>query len=149
MTKEIALYCMKSISESERELCEECQIYGQTGCDHCYENALQYVITMLEQEPCDDCISRKAVRDTIFAKCSSVELDIDFAKVLLLQREIKALPPATPNKSEHCKNCKWWKDSDGEYRRGIGAESKCPINRREVMEGRGYCFMYEQQESEG
>ena len=42
---------MKSASELEKELCEECPIYGQTGCDHCYEDALQYVIAMLEQEP--------------------------------------------------------------------------------------------------
>ena len=51
MTREIALHCMKSASELERELCEECPIYGQTGSDHCYEDALQYVIGMLEQEP--------------------------------------------------------------------------------------------------
>ena len=51
MTREIALHCMKSASELERELCEECPIYGQTGCDHCFEDALQYVIAMLEQEP--------------------------------------------------------------------------------------------------
>ena len=50
MTKEIALHCMKSASELESELCEECPIYGQTGCDHCYEDALRYVIGMLEQE---------------------------------------------------------------------------------------------------
>ena len=42
---------MKSASELERELCEECPIYGQTGCDHCFEDVLQYVIGMLEQEP--------------------------------------------------------------------------------------------------
>ena len=51
-------------------------------------------------------------------------------------------------KTGHCKDCKRWKDKDGVYRRGIGAESKCPINRREVMEGIGYCFMFEPQESE-
>ena len=51
MTREIALHCMKSASELERELCEECPIYGQTGCDHCYEDALQYVIATLKQEP--------------------------------------------------------------------------------------------------
>jgi hypothetical protein len=43
-----------------------------------------------------DTISRKAVIDTIYAECSGAKLDIDFAKVLLLQRAIKALPPATP-----------------------------------------------------
>lgn len=50
----------------------------------------------LEQEPCEDAVSRKAVRDTIFAECAGTKLDIDFAKVLLLQRAIRALPPVTP-----------------------------------------------------
>ena len=48
----------------------------------------------------------------------------------------------------HCNDCKKWKDSDGVYRRGIGAESKCPINSREVFEGNGYCYMFEPQERE-
>ena len=52
-------------------------------------------------------------------------------------------------KTGHCKDCKWWKDSDGAFRRGIGAESQCPINRREVFEGSGYCYMYEPQERNG
>lgn len=43
----------------------------------------------------------------------------------------------------NCKNCKWWRDHDGLYRRGSHAESKCPINRREVFEGNGYCYMFE------
>lgn len=51
-------------------------------------------------------------------------------------------------KTGHCKDCKWWKDSDGAYRRGVGAESQCPINRKEVFEGNGYCYMFEPQESE-
>lgn len=103
MTKEIALHCMKSASELKSELCEECPIYGQTGSDHCFEEALQYVIEMLEQEP----------------------------------------------KRGHCKSCKWWKDSDGLYRRGGHAESQCPINRREVLEGNGYCYMFEPHEKRG
>ena len=48
----------------------------------------------------------------------------------------------------HCRDCKWWKDSDGVYRRGVSAESKCPINRTEVLEGNGYCYMFEPQESD-
>jgi hypothetical protein len=51
MTREIALHCMKSYSELHSDLCELCPIYGQTGNDHCFEDALQYVIEMLEQEP--------------------------------------------------------------------------------------------------
>ena len=43
-----------------------------------------------------DVVSRQAVKDTIFAECSGTKLDIDFAKVLMLQRAIKALPPVTP-----------------------------------------------------
>lgn len=58
-----------------------------------------------------------------------------------------SLSSVTPQEPR-CKECKWWKDSDGEYRRGVGAESQCPINRREVYEGSGYCFLYEPQESE-
>lgn len=58
MTREIALHCMKSYSELHSDLCELCPIYGQTGSDHCFEDALQYVIGILEQEPCEDCISR-------------------------------------------------------------------------------------------
>ena len=42
-----------------------------------------------------------------------------------------------------CKQCKWWKDSDGAYRRGIRAESKCPMNTQKVYEGDGYCYLYE------
>lgn len=47
-----------------------------------------------------------------------------------------------------CKDCRWWKDSDGEYRRGCGAESQCPINTHAVYCGAGYCYMFSPQESE-
>ena len=58
--------------------------------------ALDMAIALLEQKPCDDCVSRQAVRNTIFDECTGDKLDIDFAKVLLLQRAIKALPSVTP-----------------------------------------------------
>ena len=45
-----------------------------------------------------------------------------------------------------CKDCKWWKDSDGVYRRGVKAESRCPINTVSVANGWGYCYMFEPQE---
>lgn len=58
-----------------------------------YEKELKYVVN----GDCNgDCVSRQAVRDTIFAECSATKLDIDFAKILLLQRAIKALPPVIP-----------------------------------------------------
>ena len=45
-----------------------------------------------------------------------------------------------------CKDCKYWKDSDGVYRRGLDAESKCPLNLKEVCEGTFYCGMAERRE---
>ncbi len=45
-----------------------------------------------------------------------------------------------------CKDCKHWKDSDGVYRRGIGAESICPINLKEVHDGIFYCCNGERRE---
>ena len=45
-----------------------------------------------------------------------------------------------------CKDCKHWKDSDGVYRRGVGAESKCPINIKEVYEGNFYCADFARRE---
>lgn len=49
-----------------------------------------------EQEPCEDAVSRQAVIETIFVQGSAEKLEIDFAKLLLLQRAIKALPSVTP-----------------------------------------------------
>jgi hypothetical protein len=62
---------------------------------------------------------------------------------------LREMPTVTPRqKMGRCKDCRRWKDSDGGYRRGVGAESQCPINCREVYEGNGYCFMYAPQERE-
>lgn len=63
---------------------------------------------------------------------------------------IGLLPSVTPQEpiKEHCKDCKWWKDSDGEYRRGCEAESICRINTDKVYRGEGYCYLFEPQESE-
>jgi len=58
----------------------------------------------LEQQS-EDAISRKEVIDTIFHECSGENLDIDFAKVLLLRRKILSLPPIQP-KTKMGK-CKW------------------------------------------
>ena len=89
-----------------------------------------------------DCISRadaiKAMQDkakklknedTINGLCGAVAILFD-------------LPSVTPQEPR-CKDCKWWKDSDGEYRRGCGAESICRINTDKVYQGEGYCYLYE------
>ena len=67
-----------------------------------YIQTINQVRDWLEQEPTTkndlgvDCISRVDALDSIAIMCSAEELDIDFAKLLLLQRAIKALSPVTP-----------------------------------------------------
>lgn len=101
----------------------------------------------LEQEPCDDAISRQAVHIELEKWINNGEYNYSNATKYLYDR-IDRLPPVNPQepKTGHCRDCKWWKDSDGLYRRGSHAESQCPINRKEVFEGNGYCYMFEPQE---
>jgi hypothetical protein len=51
MKREEAIYCLKAQSERYSEVCEECPLYGQTGVDHCCEEALQMAITALQNQP--------------------------------------------------------------------------------------------------
>lgn len=48
-----------------------------------------------------------------------------------------------------CKDCKHWKDSDGVYRRGVNAESKCSINNSREFDGTFYCADFEKRGSDG
>ena len=99
----------------------------------------------LEQEPCEDCISRKETISMLEFMLSNFKDYKEALKEALDKvRNARSVQP----KTGHCKECKWWKDSDGAYRRGVRAESQCPINRREVFEGNGYCYMFEPRESE-
>ena len=50
MSEEIAIYCLKADSESYSEVCEECSIYGNVGCDHCYNDAINMAIKALEKQ---------------------------------------------------------------------------------------------------
>jgi hypothetical protein len=101
-------------------------------------------IKALEQESCEDAISRTQALSDYADWYGYGYRENTFYKLL------KDMPPVIPKpKTGYCKDCKWWKDSDGAFRRGIGAESQCPMNRIEVFEGNGYCYMFEPQESEG
>lgn len=50
MKREEVIYCLKAQSERYSEVCEECPLYGQTGVDHCCEDALQMAITALQNQ---------------------------------------------------------------------------------------------------
>ncbi len=45
-----AIYCMKAESERYSEVCEECPLYGKTGCDHCQNDAIDMAIKSLEKQ---------------------------------------------------------------------------------------------------
>lgn len=90
---------VKDELEPTTKNCESCRYYGlhHEVCNYCYKCSLWTEKELTTKNDLGvDCISRQAVRDTIFAECSGTKLDIDFAKVLLLQRAIKALPSVTP-----------------------------------------------------
>lgn len=96
----------------------------------------------------DDCVSRADARHLIAESFRKNLLGITFNKMFeTLYKGINELPPVTPTHGT-CKNCEHWKDSDGVYRRGVDAESKCPINIKEVCEGNFYCKNFEKRGSE-
>ena len=129
-----------------QQLCRENQIYKLK------------VIQLTKERQMLECDYNARLKADMVAILEVIKLRIDNLPEPLnrdrvnycIQQKINELPSVTPQEPRkgHCKDCKWWKDSDGEYRRGCGAESQCPINRREVYEGNGYCYMFEPQESE-
>ena len=88
---------------------------------------------------CVDCISRKAVLD--MAKSYNTDGWDMYTPLVVDVEDIEELPSVTPQEPR-CRECKWWKDSDGAFRRGIGAESQCPINTHAVYSGEGYCYKF-------
>lgn len=60
--RKLALYCLKANSDYHSEVCEECVNYP--NCDHTIQDDVtETIIKALEQEPCDDVISRQALLD--------------------------------------------------------------------------------------
>ena len=102
-------------------------------------DACKGAIELLEQEPCEDAVSREDALTALTGDITGYTIEDYIARTRV---RLQNLPPVTP-KQRLCKDCKWWKDSDGIYRRGIEAESRCPINCKEVFEGNGYCYMFE------
>ena len=88
--------------------------------------------------PCGDCISRAEVLKLMQDNWHTHNGDWAMQESM---DDIRALPSVTPQEPR-CRECKWWKDSDGAFRRGIGAESQCPINTHAVYSGEGYCYKF-------
>ena len=109
-----------------------------------YGEAEEMAIQALEQEPSVSEIPNNCeMRDATLEERESID---KYIKSISKPTGVKF--EALEQEPKKCKDCKWWRDSDGYYRRGVFTESKCPINRKEVFEGNGYCYMFEPQESE-
>ena len=97
-----------------------------------------------------DLISRQAaienIKECAQAAHSNYEWDMEQGYINAIEC-LEELPSAQPE-IIHCKDCKYWKDSDGVYRRGFDAESKCPLNLKEVYDGTFYCGMAERRTDE-
>lgn len=48
-TIEQTIYCLKAESERYPEVCKECQLYGEVGCDHCYDDVNDVAIQALKE----------------------------------------------------------------------------------------------------
>ncbi len=82
--KKNALHCLKVMIDEE--VCEECDLYGTTGTDHCEADCVRVAIKALEQEPCEDAISREdAIKRCWFGMTS-----------FLIADNLRKLPPVTP-----------------------------------------------------
>lgn len=107
-----------------------------------YLVALNMAIATLKSQPCEDAVSREAVKSALCELCGDKNSCPFVNGACDDLNAINALPSVTP-KQKLCKDCKWWKDSDGAYRRGFDAESRCPMNCKTVFDGNGYCFLFE------
>lgn len=108
-------------------------------CKEISDEAEQKLISFFKGRASFDCVSRERVIEYI--KDCDAELMHD-SENEFVREDIMDMPPVLPTHGT-CKDCKHWKDSDGVYRRGIGAESKCPINNSRVLEGTFYCADFE------
>jgi len=92
--RENALHCLGVMIDEE--VCEECNLYGTTGTEHCQADCVRAAIEALKQEPKTkndlgvDCISRQAVLD--IAKASKSNW-IDNS---ILFKRVNELPSVTP-----------------------------------------------------
>lgn len=92
MTREETKSCIGTIKMLQRLAYNIHGVMDVIDADNCKK-----IIKALEQEPCEDCVSRQAVLNTLFYK-SDNNCEVVLNKEL--QDRIKALPPVTPTHKE-------------------------------------------------
>lgn len=98
--RENALHCLKVMIDEE--VCEECNLYGTTGTDHCEHDCVRVAIKALEQEPTTK-NDLGVDADKLIADCEKMSFDFELfgrpTKALLLdavKNIVKDLPSVTP-----------------------------------------------------
>ena len=92
--RKIALYCLKVSSDYHSEVCQECIKFH--NCDHAgKDDVTETIIKALEQEPCEDCISRQAVLEGIakWVEDGYADSEADISHISSL---VTHLPSVTP-----------------------------------------------------
>ena len=93
--EELKQHCVRQITEFER--IKEIMPVTPNGYKHYEEHKMVLqLIEALEQQPCEDCISRQAVHDLIAELLSDYLHDEDREKIEELDVKIEDLPPVTP-----------------------------------------------------
>lgn len=104
--RKLALYCLKAYSDKHSEVCEECVKYP--NCDHTIQDdVIETVIKALEQESCDDAVSRQAVLEIFgyvmsYWKEHAIDVEPHEIKDALIEqyeftaKQLSELPPVTP-----------------------------------------------------
>ena len=112
-----------------------------------YTDAIKIGIKALEQEPCEDAVSRQVAINIVKDMRGLARADVLSDAV----KQLKELPPVTPQpKMGHCKDCKYFEyDSVAEVH-GIPLIIAHEICKRwsdgcKTSED-GYCFLFEPQE---
>lgn len=149
MTKEELL---KKI-DFEKNWLYECGIFG-SDVDIAFHAIKKSVIETLEQEPCEDCISRQAVKSILGDRYIELQKRHDDKRLETnyCLNTILELPSINPQKIGHCKDCKYFEYDSLAKVDGVKLIFAHEICKRwgdgcKTSE-EGFCFLFEPQESE-
>lgn len=140
--KEVALYCLKASSDYHSEVCEECIKYP--NCDHTIQDDVtETIIKALEQEPCEDAVSRKDLYNALYEHFHDEDAPNNITEVRLgvVRNFVKDFPSVTPTRKkgkwiEHpheagenweyskyeCSECHVWANDDSDFCPNCGTE---------------------------
>jgi len=113
--KENVLHCLRALIDEA--VCEECNLYGTTGTDHCEADCVRLAIEALQTEHCEDCISRQAAISEIkklYVKNPKTQDEYAYNDALDLADEmIHDMPSVSLQDVIRCSDCVHYAKSSG------------------------------------